>query len=377
MDKAIVDILACPVCLGNPLGLEIMGKDSSEVIEGKLECRRCGRGYPIGEGIARMIPGSPGESEENLIAEKEAWEHRGIVEGNVLQRHREVREANVLYHDVAADVYEIDVEQSVHQNEFNQARIERIVRSLAQREGNNFFLDIGCGTGNVLKFAERYFERAVGVDVSIGLLKIAKDRGSEVIQADAAFLPFIPRVFSAASVFSVLHHLYDPLPILEEAERVLKGGGFIYADWDPQMMPVSRNTLSWRFMRLLARGVRSGLSRLHSREQASVSQGVEVVNFRELDPNIKEVYALAEYHNLCREVERGIDARAVKTILEDLDFSDIEMNFHWHGRSFDQLPVVERIALFVKSKLSGNPIERFMENFMIISQKGRREGFNG
>jgi hypothetical protein len=45
-DPSVVDLLACPVCLGH-LRLE----------EGKLLCAECGRAYPIVDGIPVLIAG--------------------------------------------------------------------------------------------------------------------------------------------------------------------------------------------------------------------------------------------------------------------------------------------------------------------------------
>ncbi|MGA2886925.1 MAG: Trm112 family protein [Terracidiphilus sp.] len=45
-DASVVDQLACPACLGG-LGLD----------ESKLVCARCGRSYPIVDGIPVLIAG--------------------------------------------------------------------------------------------------------------------------------------------------------------------------------------------------------------------------------------------------------------------------------------------------------------------------------
>ncbi|MGD0521680.1 MAG: Trm112 family protein [Terracidiphilus sp.] len=50
-DPAVVDLLACPACLGG-LRLE----------EGKLVCAECGRVYPIVDGIPVLIAGRAEES---------------------------------------------------------------------------------------------------------------------------------------------------------------------------------------------------------------------------------------------------------------------------------------------------------------------------
>jgi len=108
-----------------------------------------------------------------------------------------------------------------------------LIKGLSQKGEDKRFLDVGCGTGTCLKLGKSYFKQAVGVDVSLNMLKIAKDRGLDVIQADALFLPFKSNIFNTATSISVLHHIYNLPPILKEISKVLANSGFFYSDWDP------------------------------------------------------------------------------------------------------------------------------------------------
>ncbi len=56
MKKDLLDILACPVCKHHPLELTVEREDGTEVIEGKLTCRRCGASYIIEDGIPDLLP---------------------------------------------------------------------------------------------------------------------------------------------------------------------------------------------------------------------------------------------------------------------------------------------------------------------------------
>lgn len=44
LDKELLDILACPVC-----------KEDVELKDNKLVCKKCGRKYPIRDGIPVML----------------------------------------------------------------------------------------------------------------------------------------------------------------------------------------------------------------------------------------------------------------------------------------------------------------------------------
>ena len=55
MKKDLMDILACPMCKGN-LKLTVDKEEGDEVIEGSLQCAKCGERYPITESIPNLLP---------------------------------------------------------------------------------------------------------------------------------------------------------------------------------------------------------------------------------------------------------------------------------------------------------------------------------
>ncbi len=54
MKRELLEILRCPVCLGE-LDLSVEREDE-EIIKGTLKCKKCGRIYSIEEGIPMMLP---------------------------------------------------------------------------------------------------------------------------------------------------------------------------------------------------------------------------------------------------------------------------------------------------------------------------------
>ena len=56
MKRKLMDILACPVCKGHPLELEVTKEDEKEVLEGTITCAKCKIDYPIEDGIPNMLP---------------------------------------------------------------------------------------------------------------------------------------------------------------------------------------------------------------------------------------------------------------------------------------------------------------------------------
>jgi ubiquinone/menaquinone biosynthesis C-methylase UbiE len=98
-------------------------------------------------------------------------------------------------------------------------------------------LDVGCGTGQSQRI---YRDRAglyVGVDLSLGALRLAHGRfdAAAWMQADALRLPFAEGTFDVVAFSSVLHHIGDRGAALAEARRVLRPGGWAFA-FDPNLL---------------------------------------------------------------------------------------------------------------------------------------------
>jgi 2-polyprenyl-3-methyl-5-hydroxy-6-metoxy-1,4-benzoquinol methylase len=106
-------------------------------------------------------------------------------------------------------------------------------------------IDVGCGTGNgLLIFHERFGVSGVGVDVSNGMLDIARAKMEgrnlpiEVHQIDGESLPFDDSTFDAGISFEVLEHTPNPARLLSELARVVKPGGTVVVStpntlWEP------------------------------------------------------------------------------------------------------------------------------------------------
>jgi SAM-dependent methyltransferase len=86
-------------------------------------------------------------------------------------------------------------------------------------------LDVGCGGGShTVAFAEAGWE-AVGIDVSEAQLRLARERGCDVVLGQAESLPFGDASFDAA-VSLWTHTDFDDWPAaLREARRVVRPGG--------------------------------------------------------------------------------------------------------------------------------------------------------
>jgi ubiquinone/menaquinone biosynthesis C-methylase UbiE len=99
-------------------------------------------------------------------------------------------------------------------------------------------LDVGCGTGRLLRKAREYWPKAqfIGVDPAVGMIENARrlmpDAKFYVGQAESLPLPdaSVNLVFSTAS----FHHWQDQEKGLREIKRVLQVGGLLFlADFWP------------------------------------------------------------------------------------------------------------------------------------------------
>jgi len=92
-------------------------------------------------------------------------------------------------------------------------------------DGPGSLIDVGCGTGaHTAAFAARGWE-VVGVDIAEELLARARERGVEVVTADAAALPFADASFDAAVSMWTHTDVDDFDAVLGEVRRVLRPDG--------------------------------------------------------------------------------------------------------------------------------------------------------
>jgi len=124
-----------------------------------------------------------------------------------------------------------------YDREFATGELAAAPRETAVRllgEGAGKLLDVGCGTGaHTAAFGEHGWD-VVGVDISEDQLRLARERGVEVVQADVAALPFDDASFDA--VISMWTHtdVDDFSALLREAARVLRADGpFVYVGAHP------------------------------------------------------------------------------------------------------------------------------------------------
>jgi ubiquinone/menaquinone biosynthesis C-methylase UbiE len=124
------------------------------------------------------------------------------------------------YDWVAAADNIVGIESFFHRN--RERVFTRLIRQYADK---TVVLDVGCGTGLLLR---RMKEDAIGLDINPwNVIKAKEHTGRQVIRADAESLPLRSSVLDLVVCAETLEHLPDPLRALEEMNRALKQNGRI------------------------------------------------------------------------------------------------------------------------------------------------------
>lgn len=99
-------------------------------------------------------------------------------------------------------------------------------------------LDIAAGNGRHTRYLAQYCTLAIGIDISLNLLKIAKKdqtcKNCDYINADASWLPFRDDVFDKVVFIAGLHHLPNNSrfsSILESKRVLAREGQALFTVW--------------------------------------------------------------------------------------------------------------------------------------------------
>jgi SAM-dependent methyltransferase len=110
------------------------------------------------------------------------------------------------------------------------AVIRELLTKYLSGNGVRRFLEIGCGTGYVLKMlAAIPWLECTGAEIHLQGAHIAKERvpATEIIQLDACQIPF-EATFDAVGAFDVIEHVEADELVIQNVHRALKNGGHFF-----------------------------------------------------------------------------------------------------------------------------------------------------
>lgn len=122
------------------------------------------------------------------------------------------------------------LDASIGSAEFNRA----VLSALDDVRGGDLgeLLDVGTGTGRILKLLGRHAESAVGIDRDPQMLLVARAALAEsglahamVRQADMYDLPYAANAFDTVTMDQILFEAERPADVIAEATRVLRPDG--------------------------------------------------------------------------------------------------------------------------------------------------------
>ncbi len=118
---------------------------------------------------------------------------------------------------------------------FPENQFRKVVSREARLAGNEFILDLGCGTGTLIRNlkAEYSGAKVLGVDIDLEILRIAKWKAArnglkiQFVNCSGDAIPFRTGSFDAVVSTLVFHHLssWHKIKSLSEIARILRNAG--------------------------------------------------------------------------------------------------------------------------------------------------------
>ena len=132
--------------------------------------------------------------------------------------------------------------------------VEDAIRAALSDKPFRSLLDLGTGTGRMLEMFGPDIERGLGLDLSLDMLLLARDRleraglrNCSVRQGDIYDLPLANDSFDVVILHQVLHFLDDGARAIREAARVLRPGGrLLVIDFAPHEQEFLREQFAHR-----------------------------------------------------------------------------------------------------------------------------------
>jgi SAM-dependent methyltransferase len=127
-------------------------------------------------------------------------------------------------YDAVAEAYEAAIADELERKPFDRDLLDGLAARLA-----GTVADIGCGPAHVGRYLFDRGVDVVGVDLSAGMLEVARRRnpGMRFERADVRATPFEDGALGGAVAFYSLIHLDDIDPALTELHRVIGAGGLL------------------------------------------------------------------------------------------------------------------------------------------------------
>jgi len=218
-------IYICPSCK----------KELRQNADGSYHCSNCLINFPT----YLDIPDFRIPSQKTIFKNKEANLLKTILKDYKNMRFLDMLNLRINPNNTPSDIYEVHLHHELRARKRGEEVFSKInfilnflEKSLTQK---NYGLDLGCGMGSILFAMSHIFKNAVGVDISLIDLLLAKKRFEEeginnvkLICGSVEALPFENNTFDLITANDVIEHIENQKQFLKEAYRVLQLNGYFY-----------------------------------------------------------------------------------------------------------------------------------------------------
>ncbi|MCA1929454.1 class I SAM-dependent methyltransferase [Rheinheimera sp.] len=229
-------------------------------------------------------------------------------------------ESNRYVHSFLVGINEY--QKSPHFRPENQQKVRGILLRLTSGLSNKKqMIDFGCGTGFIIALSHDLFDEVVGVDITREMMaQVDLSPGNiKLVEALAEKTPFAENQFDFATAYSFMDHLFDYREFLQEAYRVLKPGGVLYTDLNPNrefihsMLQASAVLEPEQRSVILRREIEGALDNGSNYEQQF---GLDATALAQAEPG--------------KTLAKGFQAQEVLDYAKLLGFRTVEVEYEWY-----------------------------------------------
>lgn len=159
------------------------------------------------------------------------------MQGMKMDELDSLNKQNIKYYDTEASTYDARRYKNTSGQRVDSFQKEILGDYFCELPNNANILELGCGTGRFLPFLSKKGFQLTGIDISTGMLEVAKERIktegiSEVtlIKNEPGPLLFYANTFDAIYSILVINLIKDYQNTFQEVARILKPGGlFVFS----------------------------------------------------------------------------------------------------------------------------------------------------
>lgn len=240
MKASFLKYLQCPHCRSVELKVHSFRDVGGEIESGMIICGSCRVWYPVVDGIP-VISKTPVLVDKWKKAIRAEWGRDfdfSTFKEPLLSvadaKASEDQEAQIEFYDHEADRYDEEITDTTFWRAFSKQTVHAWGVTPEAKAG--VILEVGCGTGASTAALAGLGCRIVALDICLSTAKRARekirqrglDAAVDFIVSEAEDLPFRPGLFKSSVFSGVLHHVSDPVRVLQQISAVLSEGGTIY-----------------------------------------------------------------------------------------------------------------------------------------------------